>query len=265
MSSFLPDESTLAGRLFQIASAAELGLLTAEYQQKRRRRGRARHEGDVPFSHAPRPTGLFANYTLPQFVAAEALSGNILMDVCLHCFAVQVDIVSILGGKKARNFCSKECAQAAERARSRAAHQKKRSYIRFGLWDTAAEASVDLTSGEREPGVSVFDAFYDPEDGCYRLDTVKVAQYARQARRCLPLLYARHIFIITGDETAPGIDGEPCLHDIRLIAPAIWRNQQIVPIPLERLLWLAEALGFGTDTSAGNDRAQRIQRQRQKG
>lgn len=248
---FLPDESTLAGRLCALASAAELGLLTAEYQHKRQSRG-------VRFSHAPRPSGFFNDYTLPQLFAAEAFTGATIMNICLHCYTVRAGFEDLtdfwFGGRRGGaplDFCSDECKQAAERARQRTGRQKKRCYIRFGLWDTRTETSVNVQTGQREPGVSAYDAFYDPEDGCYRLDTAKVAQYARQAKRCLPLLYDRHIFIITGDETEPGTDNEPCLRNIRLIAPAIWRNQQIIPVPLERLLWLAEALGFGPDTSAG--------------
>lgn len=274
---FLPDESTLAGRLCALASAAELGLLTTEYQRKQRKR----HSNEVMFKHAPRVGSMnifdpsdpmddadlvtamislahrgngarLSTLAFHRLFSAEAngLMAVSIMVICLHCYGVFSYPNGALGGK-IPDFCSEECKQAAIAAYQRKRHQRKRHYIRFGLWDASAERSIDFQLGVHEPGVSTYDAIYDEEDGCYRLDFVKVSKYARRAKVYLPMLLERHIFIITGDETEPGVDGETCLRNVRLVAPAIWRNHQIVPIPLERLMWLAEALGFDPGTSAG--------------
>lgn len=287
---FLPDESTLAGRLAKLVSAAELGLLVAEYQQKqqkRRRRQKGSKAGDgtseIIFEHAPRFVGsdpgsdFLDGATILDLNrqgvdlglvddegrrgSLSALAFAILFEnefsrfgtrtrsitVCLHCFGV---FWRPWWYKRDEFFCSKECSQAAAQALQRARRQntRQRYYIRFGLWDAETEMSIDTQRCTYEPGISAYHAFYDPEDGCYRLDYAKAKKYERRARISLPFVYDRQIFIITGKETKRGIDREPCVCNIRLIAPAIWRNQQIVPLPLERLLAVAEVLGFGADT-----------------
>lgn len=283
---FLPDERTLAGRLTALASAAELGLLAAEYQQKQQKQQRRRQgskgstqSDGVMFEHAPRFVGskggttfidqvstadwiaffmtldtlkgsrgslsALAFHRLLELEVSSRGTGRAMFVVCPFCFGVFFRPQWLLEG--APDFCSEECRQSAEQALQRARKPLERHFLRFGLWPTSPEKSIDFQQGIHEPGVSVYDAFYDPEAGCYRLDTAKVTQYARRAKSYLPMLFDRHIFVVTGDETEPGIDGEPCLRNVRLIAPAIWRNHQIVPVPLERLLAVAEALGFGKD------------------
>lgn len=110
-------------------------------------------------------------------------------------------------------FTPEEIAQAEETIKTlpKPAHRCDNLYIRFGMLPKDGK-SRNWASGEKENGISAYNARYHPIDGTYsRYGSLPGAAISH-------LMRGSTIWLLTGDEVGTGSDGEPLLGNVKKIA-----------------------------------------------
>lgn len=97
-------------------------------------------------------------------------------------------------------------------------------YIRFGMWpkDERSQNFINYKQGDTpvyEAGVSAYHGHYDIEHDRWAIDVAEVYDEAVSGTMQTLISGKRTIYLVQGTEISElGADGEPLLHDVRLIA-----------------------------------------------